>query len=124
MARIDKWLWGARFYKTRALANKAVNSGKIRLNDSRTKPSRSLNLGDEISINRGQGNDITITVLDLDEKRVAYPIAMLRYQETPESLERKANRQALAESGLISTPHPQTKPDKKQRRQLIALRKQ
>lgn len=123
MARLDKWLWGARFYKTRALANTAISSGKVKVNDLRIKPSKTVSIGDKVAINKGQGLEVTVIVLAIEEQRVAFPIAQLRYEETPDSLEKKATREAAIAAGLLDTPHPKAKPDKKQRRQLLALRK-
>lgn len=123
MARLDKWLWGARFYKTRALANAAISSGKVKINNLRIKPSKTVSIGDTVSINKGQGLEITVMVVAIEEQRVAYPIAQLRYEETQDSLDKKAAREAAVAAGLLDTPHPKEKPDKKQRRQLLALRK-
>lgn len=123
MARLDKWLWAARFYRTRSLANEAIKSGHIRINNQRGKAAETVNIGDQIHINKGQGNEFTIEVLKLSEQRANYTIASQLYQETPESQERRALRQSAKESGLIDVARPKKRPDKKQRRQLIALKK-
>jgi ribosome-associated heat shock protein Hsp15 len=122
MIRLDKWLWAARQYKTRSIASDAIKNGKVRVNDIRVKASKTVAIGDKISINKGQGHETIVEVLRLSDKRASYAIASQLYKETAESLEKAKLRKAAQLSGLISTASPK-KPDKKQRRQLLALRK-
>ena len=115
--RIDKWLWAARFFKTRTLAADAVNGGKVHVNDRRVKSSRSINIGDELKITRGQFQTVVI-VKALSEKRGPAKAAQMLYEETPESLEK---RELLLEQRKILNAEIQqtkTKPDKRQRRQI------
>jgi ribosome-associated heat shock protein Hsp15 len=91
--RIDKWLWAARFFKTRTLASDAVDNGKVRLNDERTKPARNLKLGDTLAIDNGAGV-WEVVVLLLADTRGAAVIAQTLYRETEQSV---ARRSALAE---------------------------
>jgi len=91
--RIDKWLWAARFFKTRSLATDAVNGGKVKLNGSATKPARDLHVGDRLEIVRDELR-WELVVRDLSDKRGPAPVARLLYEETPESL---AAREAAAE---------------------------
>jgi ribosome-associated heat shock protein Hsp15 len=86
--RIDKWLWAARFFKTRSLATDAVDSGKVRLGEERIKPARAVHIGDELSIDNG--SDLwDVTVLDLSDQRAAAPIARQLYAESVDSIARR-----------------------------------
>jgi ribosome-associated heat shock protein Hsp15 len=91
--RIDKWLWAARFFKTRSLATDAVDSGKIRLNGERIKPARSVRIGDILMIDNGS-TEWEVSVVDLSDVRGSAPIAQALYAETEQSI---AKRQKLAE---------------------------
>ncbi len=121
--RIDKWLWAARFFKTRSLARTAVQGGKVRLNDARAKPARTLELGDELRIQRGEETWV-VHVEALSDRRGPATEAQKLYRETEESrvqreaqLERrKAERAAMGDR--------QRRPDKRQRRQIIRFRQE
>jgi ribosome-associated heat shock protein Hsp15 len=116
--RLDKWLWAARFFKTRALATEAINGGHIHLNGHRPKPSRSIEPGDELSIRRGQ-DEYRITVRELAEKRGSASVAQQLYEESEQS---RAERERLAEQRRLQAaaePGPAKRPDKKGRRQII-----
>lgn len=121
-SRIDKWLWGARFFKTRSLARDAVAGGKVELNGHGVKPGRTLKLGDALVIQRGEERFL-ITVLDIEDRRVSAELAALRYREDPESVVQRAQaaeqRKLDRQSGLVATGRP----DKRQRRQIIKFRK-
>jgi ribosome-associated heat shock protein Hsp15 len=114
--RIDKWLWAARFYKTRSLALEAINGGKATLNGERAKPSKILKLGDKISL-RQSPYERHLLVRELSGQRGSATIAQKLYAETAESI---AARLALAEQ-LRSQPEPifKGRPTKKARRQII-----
>ena len=120
--RIDKWLWSTRFYKTRALAKKHVESGKVKLAGQKVKPSRSLNNNDLLEIHKGE-LIWHIQVVKLIEKRVGAKIAVTCYQEDEKSI--KARKNKMFEDKLIytSTPKPAKHPDKKSRRELIKIKK-
>jgi ribosome-associated heat shock protein Hsp15 len=95
--RIDKWLWAARFFKTRSLATEAVERGRVRLNDERCKPARSLKPGDLLDIDNGS-TQWQVRVLGLSEQRGPAPVARQLYEETPAGIERReqqAERQRL-----------------------------
>lgn len=116
--RLDKWLWAARFFKTRALATEAINGGHVHLNGSRPKPARNLSIGDELSISKGQ-DTFEITVLQLSDKRGPATIARQLYQEDEQS---RLKREHLAEQRRLEAaaqPRQQRRPDKKGRRQII-----
>jgi ribosome-associated heat shock protein Hsp15 len=89
--RIDKWLWAARFYKTRALAQKAVEGGKVRLNGERCKCSRELRPGDRVDIHI-EGLEWVVTVRGLSSQRGPAPVARQLYEEDPASLEARQRR--------------------------------
>jgi len=121
--RIDKWLWAARFYKTRSLARKAVQGGKVRLNDARAKPARTLEIGDELRIQKGEDTWV-IHVRDLSDRRGPAPEAQKLYEETEES---RARREALAErrkADRAAMGNPGRRPDKRQRRRIIRFRQE
>jgi len=113
--RIDKWLWAARFFKTRSLASEAVEGGKVHINGDRVKAARSVKPGDRLSIRRGP-EEVELVVVSLAEQRGPAPVAEALYGETEASV---ARRLALAEEQRMlatSTPRLSGRPDKKSRR--------
>ncbi len=121
--RIDKWLWAARFYKTRARARDAIKGGKVQLNGTRVKPGKTLALQDQLIIRKGE-DDFRITVLELGDRRVSAQLAQERYEEDAES---KARREAAIEKRKLdyqARAGRQRRPDKRQRRQIIRFTKQ
>ncbi len=121
--RIDKWLWAARFFKTRALATEAVAGGHVRLNGARVKPAKDVRVGDTLEIRIGVV-EWTVTVKGLSEKRGPAKVAQQLHEETPES-RRAREEQALQRK---SAPPPLgadlgARPTKQARRRLDALRK-
>ena len=115
--RLDKWLWAARFFKTRSLATAAVDSGKVKVGGERVKPARALRVGDELDIDNGSVR-WEVVVLGLSETRSAAPIARALYEETAASI---ARREAEAERHkLFREPGADIKgrPTKRDRRQL------
>ena len=88
--RIDKWLWAARFFKTRSLATDAVDNGKVRLGGERIKPARAVKTGDVLAVDNGAEN-WEVTVIGISDKRGAAPVARLLYAETEASRARRAN---------------------------------
>ena len=116
--RLDKWLWAARFYKTRALATEAVSGGKVHLNDNRVKPGREVKVGDHLTIHRG-GYTFEITVLGINKQRRPSSEAQLLYEESEDSIarrEKQAEMQRLANSGQPFSDH---RPNKRERRHII-----
>ena len=121
--RLDKWLWAARFFKTRALAREMVQGGKVQYNGQRSKPSKLVEPGARIKVPQGY-DFIEVTVMALNDKRQAAPEAQKLYLETTDSQAvREKNAQARKLSALHS-PKPVQRPDKKQRRQLIKIKHQ
>lgn len=116
--RLDKWLWAARFFKTRALATEAINGGHVHLNGTRPKPSRPLQAGDELVIRKGQ-EEFRITVRELSARRGPASVAQQLYEEHEESVRK---REALREQRRLeaaAAPSPARRPDKKGRRKII-----
>jgi ribosome-associated heat shock protein Hsp15 len=115
--RIDKWLWAARFYKTRSLAAQAVDGGKVKLNGHVPKPARELKAGDLVHLRAGE-QDYEIIVRDFNEQRRPAPEARLLYEETAESAARRAEQAELRR--LAPTPGSEAggRPTKRDRRAL------
>ena len=115
--RIDKWLWAARFFKTRSLAADAVNGGKVHVNGQRVKSSKLICIEDQLDITRGPMQS-TITIKELSEKRGSAKVAQTLYEETQESI--KKRQFIVGQRKLLNAGVPQTKgkPDKRQRRQI------
>jgi ribosome-associated heat shock protein Hsp15 len=115
--RIDKWLWAARFFKTRALAKAAVESGKVQIDGHKSKPSRLLETGITMTIRQGL-DEKTIVVQELSAHRRGAPEAQLLYAETPESIARREARAAERKAQNLAQPENSIRPNKKQRRQI------
>ena len=120
-ARLDKWLWAARFYKTRQLANEAINGGHVHLNGQRVKPSREVQVNDQLEIHKTPFT-FEITVLGLSVKRGPAKHAQLLYQESEESIKK---REILAEERKLNAaqfPQSERRPDKRDRRRIIRFK--
>jgi len=118
--RLDKWLWAARFYKTRALAKAAIESGKVHCRGERCKPGKEPRIGDEYQLRTGF-DDRTVVVLALSDVRRGAPEAQRLYAETEESIARREQAAALRKAGALGVS-TDGKPTKKQRRQLFQFR--
>ena len=121
--RLDKWLWAARFYKTRTLAKEMIDGGKVHYNGQRSKPNKIVEVGATLKIRQGS-DEKEIVVLALSTQRRGAPEAQLLYRETEQSL---ANREKLAmarKMNALSMPHPDRRPDKKERRDLLKFKHQ
>ncbi|BFM22313.1 RNA-binding S4 domain-containing protein [Gilvimarinus japonicus] len=115
--RVDKWLWAARFFKTRSLAKAAIEGGKINADGQRIKPSRELEVGMMLTIRQGW-DDKTVEVLALSDKRRGAPEAQLLYRETEDSIVLREQRAAERKAGLGSFIVSDHRPNKKERRQI------
>ena len=118
--RIDKWLWAARFFKTRALATAAVEGGKVHLNGARVKPSRSIKCGDELRIHKG-AFEFLIEVLALSGQRGPATQAQQLYSERDSSVTARAALQDERRLQAHAAPQPGGRPDKRARRQWLRL---
>jgi ribosome-associated heat shock protein Hsp15 len=119
--RIDKWLWAARFFKTRSLAAQAVGGGKVQVNRARVKPARTVKVGDELEIHK-DGYEFTVTVLALSGQRGPAALAQTLYRESDDSIRKRDALREQFRLAAASSPRPRTKPDKKARRQLRDLK--
>jgi ribosome-associated heat shock protein Hsp15 len=116
--RIDKWLWAARFFKTRSLAKQAVEGGKVHCDGQRVKPSKDVITNMKLTIRNGW-DEKEIQIISLSDKRRSAPDAALLYEETPKSIEKRQDNEIQRKllksaSGL----HTEGRPSKKQRRQI------
>lgn len=121
--RLDKWLWAARFFKTRALAREAIQAGKVNYNQRRSKPSKTVELQATLLIPRGQER-IEVVVTGLSDQRRSAPEAQLLYEETQASVKRREENATARKANALYNPHPDGRPDKKQRRNLIKFKQQ
>jgi ribosome-associated heat shock protein Hsp15 len=119
--RIDRWLWAARFFKTRSLAKAAVEGGKVHLESSRVKPSKEVQVGQQLEIRRGDTFQVVI-IETLSEQRGSATIAQTLYTETPESIEQREVRKSVRRMERAGLNIPSSKPDKKNRRALAQLK--
>jgi len=120
--RLDKWLWAARFYKTRSLAKAAVEGGKVHLNGARVKAAKEVVPGDTLTVTRGEVEQ-TVIVAAISARRGSASIAATRYEETEESIDRRERQRAERRMLAAGLRIPKTRPNKRQRRALTALRR-
>ena len=120
--RLDKWLWAARFYKTRALAKEAIEGGKVHCRGERCKPSKEPKVGDELVLRVGY-DERTVVIEQLSAVRRGAPQAQLLYSETQESLEAREKSAALRKAGALGI-QTDGRPTKKQRRQIHRFKEQ
>ena len=119
--RIDKWLWAARFFKTRALASKACDIGRIRINSVTAKPARDVHAGDMLSIVNDAG-EFHVEVLALSEIRGPAPVAQALYRETDASKEARLRLAEEQKAMRQLMPIPEHRPSKRDRRRIIQFR--
>ena len=119
--RIDRWLWAARFFRTRSQAKAAVDGGHVRLDGARTKPAKDVKPGDTLTIRRGFA-EYVVEVRSLSDRRGNAQAAALLYRETADSEQRRdaeAARRKMERAGLATTG---ARPTKRDRRQLTELK--
>jgi ribosome-associated heat shock protein Hsp15 len=119
--RIDKWLWAARFYKTRSLATHAVDAGKVKLNGAAVKPAREVRIGDRLAPRVGD-ESWEVIVRGFNEQRRPAPEARLLYQETEASIRNRAQAAELRRLAPAPTAEHKGRPTKRDRRQIIRFR--
>lgn len=119
--RLDRWLWAARFFKTRSLATDAVDGGKVKLNGDAVKPAKEVKIGDRLQIRAGE-QDWEIVVQGINEQRRPAPEAQLLYLETPESVQRRAQIAELRQLAPSPMPDQKGRPTKRDRRALSRFR--
>ena len=120
--RLDRWLWAARFFKTRGLAAEAVTGGLVHLNDARTKPAKPARVGDRVSVQRGELTTV-VRVLGLSEQRRPAPEAMALYEETSESAAARALWLERRRAEKAAKLERLGRPTKQARRESIRLRR-
>lgn len=119
--RLDKWLWAARFFKTRTLASEAVDGGKVKLNGAPTKPAKEIKIGDRLHIHVGD-QAWEVLVAGLDEQRRPAVEARLLYAELPESIERRTREAELRRLAPAPGADSHGRPTKRDRRAIARLR--
>jgi ribosome-associated heat shock protein Hsp15 len=119
-SRLDKWLWFARFYKTRSLATAAIAGGKVHLNAERVKPAHGVRPGDRITLSL-EGIVAEFEVLAIPQRRGPATEARTHYLETPASAARRVQLRDQQRLAQLSRPRPETRPDKRDRRRLMRL---
>ncbi|MGJ0482294.1 MULTISPECIES: ribosome-associated heat shock protein Hsp15 [Pantoea] len=119
--RLDKWLWAARFYKTRAIAREMIEGGKVHYNGQRSKPGKVVELNAELTLR--QGNDErTVVVADISAQRRPASEAQQLYRETDASIEKREKMAQARKMNALTMPHPDRRPDKKERRDLMKFK--
>ena len=121
--RVDKWLWAARFFKTRSIAKTAIEGGKVHLDGHRVKVSREISVGECLTIKQGW-DEKEVVVRALSDQRGPAPIAQTLYEETPESVARREREAQARRAAGGATARPTQKPGKHERKALEKLRKQ
>jgi ribosome-associated heat shock protein Hsp15 len=119
--RIDKWLWAARFFKTRSLASRACELGRIQSHGQPAKPAREIRIGDMLRITN-DGGDFNVEVLLLSEVRGPASVAQTLYRETEESKEARLKAAADRKAAMQYAPAPTSRPSKRDRRKIIQFR--
>lgn len=123
--RIDKWLWAARFFKTRRLATEAIKGGRVHINGARVKPGKAAEVGQLVHVNKA-AQHLEVEIIALSDQRGSYPIAQTLYQETPASIDRREHEKTLKQLARQATPqrHNKGRPTKRDRRQIIRFTEQ
>ncbi len=119
--RLDKWLWAARFYKTRNIARTMIEGGKVDYNGVRAKPSRIVEVGAKVKLLQGNLRK-EVEILALSDVRGPAPIAQLLYRETEESVALRTKMQEQIRLNALLSPHPDNRPNKKERRKLLEIK--
>lgn len=119
--RIDKWLWAARFFKTRALAARACDLGRIQSHGQQVKPAREVRVGDPLQI-RTESGEFEVEVMVLSQVRGPASVAQTLYRETEASRELRLKLAEERKAMRISTPAPEGRPTKRDRRRIIQFR--
>lgn len=121
--RLDKWLWAARFYKTRTLAKAMIEGGKVHYNGQRAKVSKIVEVGAILKLRQGN-EEKEIEVIALSDQRRGAPEAQLLYRETEQSLKKREEMAWARKNNALSMPHPDRRPNKKERRDLLKFKYQ
>jgi ribosome-associated heat shock protein Hsp15 len=115
--RLDKWLWAARFFKTRSLAKEAIEGGKVHYNNQRCKPGKTVDIGAELTVRQGWFDKVVI-VDGLSDRRKNATLAQALYHETEDSLEKREKALAERKLAMAAQPAPFKRPTKRDRRRI------
>jgi len=121
--RLDKWLWAARFFKTRRLASGAIKGGKVEVDGQRAKPAKEVRLGQTVTVTKGV-YEFTVTVNGLSDQRGPATQAQRLYTETEESAARRERVRAQQKMVAASVPKTQGRPDRRERRKLAHFKRE
>jgi ribosome-associated heat shock protein Hsp15 len=121
--RLDKWLWAARFFKTRAIAATAIETGKVEVNGERAKRAKQLQVGDSLRIRLGPYHHV-VKVRGLSESRGPAAVAAKLYEETEASLKAREAMQAQVKAAQFASSYERGRPTKKDRREIEKLRRE
>jgi ribosome-associated heat shock protein Hsp15 len=121
--RMDKWLWAARFFKTRTLAARACELGRIQANKQAVKPAREVRVGEFLQI-KTEGGEFEVEVLLLSEVRGPASVAQTLYRETEASRELRIRMAEIRKAGISFNPGPTSRPSKRDRRRIIQFRRE
>lgn len=121
--RLDKWLWAARFFKTRSLSKSVITAGKVKYNGQPCKPGKIVEVGAVIRFPAGF-DEKEVIVKAISGQRAGAQIAQGLYEETDVSIEQREKNQAARKLNAFHNPRPKSKPDKKQRREIIRFKGQ
>ena len=119
--RLDKWLWAARFYKTRSLARTMIDGGKVHYNGQRSKPSKLVEVGDLVKLRQGT-DEREVLVLKVSEHRGKAEQAQTLYEETADSIAKREKNAQARKLNVQFAPSPERRPDKKERRTLLKIK--
>ena len=118
--RIDKWLWAARFFKTRSQATQAVSGGRVQVNGARVKPARLVQTGEELRIRRNEV-EFVVTILGVAAKRGPAKVAQLLYEESEESIAAREQAREQHRIEAMGRLQPTRRPTKRERRQIVSF---
>ena len=119
--RLDKWLWAARFYKTRSIARAMIEGGKVDYNGGRAKPAHTVEIGAKVRLLQGNMRK-EVVILSISETRGPAQVARLLYAETEESIKQREKFLEQQRINALFAPHPKDKPNKKERRALLNMK--
>ncbi|KPN74184.1 RNA-binding S4 domain-containing protein [Neisseria sp. 74A18] len=120
--RLDKWLWAARFFKTRALAQKHIELGRVQVNGSKVKNSKNISAGDVIDLTLNS-LPYKLTVLALNHQRRPAPEARMLYEEDKQTAEKREAQKLLDQASRVSAAYPDGRPTKRDRRQIDKIKR-
>lgn len=121
--RLDRWLWAARFFKTRRLAADAIRAGKVSVDGVRAKPARAIRIGQRVVVGKGPVV-FEVDVLGLSEQRGPASVAQQLYAETAESTAKREEQRLTQRASMAAQPRPEHRPERRDRRELAAFKRQ